>query len=484
MKKIFAFFLSLSLLLGCEEALQEQPVDFLSKGNFYRTAADAESAIAAAYSTLSGGSYFTIWFMALIEINADYVDGRGSQANISLYQGLDNTNQARAFSSYAEMYAGINRANAVIENVPNITMPDVQKKRIIAEAHFLRAQFYTHLVKCFGGVPLRLEETKDLTKLAAPRASVAEVYNQIISDLERAIPDLPTTIAANQTGRASSWAAKMLLADVYLTTEQWAKARDAADDVIRNGGFSLVRVNQPDDFLQLYGPDVVTYSENIFSIQHTETNGSSVPNFLHRFAGVYCASGVYAWLPNMNSFLKDWNDSDLRKEYNLYTSYEQNGQTIQLPNTSPILFRKYRDSTAPCASCHRNNIPLFRLPEALLIYAEAANEAENGPSALALERLNQVKRRAYGHDPNAASPVDFQAGMSKADFKDAVLLERGFEFVLEGKRWFDLKRTGRTRAAVEATGRTFQDVSLLFPIPLDEINNNPALSPADQNPGY
>jgi hypothetical protein len=484
MKKILISFLFFALLTGCEDQLIEKPVDFLSKANFYRTAADAESAIAATYATLSGNSYFTIWFMALIEINADYVNGRGSQANISLYQGLDNTNQTRAFTSYAEMYAGINRANAVIENVPNIAMPDAQKNRIIAEAYFLRAFFYTHLVKCFGGVPLRLEETKDLSKLAAPRAPVSDVYNQIIGDLERAIPDLPASIPANQTGRATTWAAKMLLADVYLTTEQWVKARDSAHDVIVNGGYSLIRVNQPDDFLQMYGHDVVTYSENILSIQHTETNGSSVPNFLHRFAGVYCASGVYAWLPNMNSFLKDWDDDDLRKDFNLYTSYVQNGQVIQLPNTSPILFRKYRDSTAPCAGCHRNNIPLYRLAEALLIYAEASNEAEGTPSALALERLNQVKRRAYGYDPGAPSVVDFPSGMTKAEFRDAVLLERGFEFILEGKRWFDLKRTGRTRAAIEATGISFQDISLLFPIPLDEINNNPALTNADQNPGY
>lgn len=484
MKNKLIIIMMFGFTMSCVDPLNEVPVDFLSKNNFYQSEADAESAIAATYATLTGDSYFTIWFMALIEINSDYVDGRGSQANISLYQGLDNTNQTRAFNSYSEMYSGINRANTVIANIPEIEMDEGKKRRIIAEAYFLRALFYSHLVKCFGGVPLRLEETIDLSGIAAPRASMNEVYQQIINDLEVAIPDLPNNVPNNEAGRATSWAAKMLLADIYLTTENWTLARNVSDDVITNGGFSLVEINQPSDFLQIYGPDVVTHSEDIFSIQHSETNGTQVPNFLHRFPGIYSAGGVFAWLPNMNSYLKDWSDEDLRKGFNLYTSYEVGGETIELPSTSPVLFRKYRDQSSACGGCHRNNLPLYRLSEALLIYAEASNELEGGPSSLALERINQVKRRAYGYDPLSSSPIDYSMNMTQGEFKDAVLLERGFEFILEGKRWFDLKRTGRTRQAIESTGKSFNDISLLFPIPLDEINNNPALTPEDQNPGY
>lgn len=487
MKRIYyILFIAVFTFSQCEDPLQENPKDFLSKTNFYTTEADAEAAVAATYATLSGGSFYTIWYMALVEINADYVDGRGSQFNISQYQGLDTQNQGRAFASYTEMYAGINRANTVIANVEAIEMDENKKRQLIAESYFLRAFFYTHLVKNFGGVPLRLEETLNLDGLAAPRASVQEVYEVIISDLERAIPDLPESYSTNQSGRATSWAAKMLLADVHLTNENWAEARDLAEDVIVNGGFDLVQVNQPDDFLQIYGPDVVTHTEDIFSIKHSETNGNEVPNFLHRTGEyqVYSAGGYTAWIPVMNSFLGDWDDNDLRKDFNLYT-YVVNGEdTIPLPDTSPILFKKYQDAEATCGGCHRQNIPVFRLPEAYLIYAEAVNEIEGGPTALALERLNIVKRRAYGYDPYAPSPVDFPSGLSQAEFKDTVLQERGYEFILELKRWFDLKRTGRAKQVIEATGKDFNDISLLFPIPLDEINNNPALTSADQNPGY
>jgi starch-binding outer membrane protein, SusD/RagB family len=110
--------------------------------------------------------------------------------------------------------------------------------------------------------------------------------------------------------------------------------------------------------------------------------------------------------------------------------------------------------------------------------------ADGTPSSLALERLNMIKRRAYGYDPISVSPVDYPAGMSKDAFRDTVLNERAYEFLLEGRRWWDLKRTGRVKTAMQAAGRNFIDARLLWPIPSDEINNNPSLSQADQNQGY
>jgi starch-binding outer membrane protein, SusD/RagB family len=130
------------------------------------------------------------------------------------------------------------------------------------------------------------------------------------------------------------------------------------------------------------------------------------------------------------------------------------------------------------------SLPIYRYAEALLIYAEASSMAEGSPSALALERLNMVKRRAYGNDPAVPSPVDYSPGMSKDQFREVVLQERGYEFILERKRFYDLKRTGTIKEAFSKVGKNFIDARLFFPIPQDEINNNPALNPEDQNPGY
>jgi hypothetical protein len=122
----------------------------------------------------------------------------------------------------------------------------------------------------------------------------------------------------------------------------------------------------------------------------------------------------------------------------------------------------------------------------LFIYAEASNQV-SGPSALALERVNMVKRRGYGFPPSSPSPVDYtmaNAGSAQA-FRDLILKERAYEFLCEHKRWFDLVRTKTVKQVIKsAKGLDVPDYFLLFPIPQQEIDNNDEIGPTDQNPGY
>ena len=75
--------------------------------------------------------------------------------------------------------------------------------------------------------------------------------------------------------------------------------------------------------------------------------------------------------------------------------------------------------------------------------------------------------------------------MTLTQFRDAVILERAYEFINEQRRWWDLLRTGKAKDAIEAAfGVTFNEARLKWPLPLDEINNNGAISQTDQNPGY
>nr|WP_299067001.1 RagB/SusD family nutrient uptake outer membrane protein [uncultured Allomuricauda sp.] len=472
--------------IQCEDALVEDPEGFFVNENFYKSEADALSALTAVYSVFDRDYGFpSIWFMALLENRAEYSNGRGSQIPMSIYDTpLDNSNQSRAFGIYNELYIGINRANAVLDNVAGIDMDETLKAQYLAEARFLRAFFYSNLVKYWGGVPIRDKEFTDLAQIPQPKASVAEIWAFVIEDLEMAIPDLASSFSDSDSGRATSWAAKMLLADTYLNTEDWQAAMELADDVIANGPFSLIEVQEADDFMEIYGPDVVTHQEDIWSAHHSETNGNQIPTFIHDGNLGYSVGGFRAWLPVENSILGSWDEDDLRQEFNLYSFRVIEGDTIFVNPQTPLLFRKYRDPDAVDNVNARNNIPFFRLAEAYLIYAEASSEANGGPDALALERLNIVRRRGYGLDLNSPSVQDYPSALSASDFKDRVLDERAYEFVLEMKRWNDLLRTGRAQEFVEATGKAWSDVSLLFPIPIDEINNNPALSPSDQNPGY
>lgn len=483
MKRIL-YILMPVLLLSCENMLDEVPKNFVSRSNYYQNEADAQGAINGAYAAI-GPDFFGITYYLLIELHGDFLNGRGSQAPISLVDRvLDQQNIGRANLSWASIYTAINRANAVLDNVPNIAnMNEDVRTRIIAEAHFLRALSYFELVRGWGAVPLRTSESTDLSNLALPRSPESEVYALIEADLLAAEQGLPLSVGT-ETGRASVWAAKMMLSHVYLTQGEYAEAAAKANEVINSGNFSLVQVRNSDDFYKIFASE--TSSEEIMSVKHSPNRQSDLPIYLHMGNNRpynYNTAGFFGWLPNTNSFIgASWDAADLRKNFNLYTQYQNaSGAWVSLPSTAPVLFKKY--TTSP-DGLRNYPAPIYRYAEAFLFYAEAAARAEGGPSALALERLNMIKRRAYGYDPAVASPVDYAAGMSEEDFVNAVLQERAFELMLERRRFFDLKRTGKIKEAFAAVGKNFIDERLYFPIPENEINNNPALSQADQNPGY
>jgi len=114
--------------------------------------------------------------------------------------------------------------------------------------------------------------------------------------------------------------------------------------------------------------------------------------------------------------------------------------------------------------------------------------ANNGPTPEAYEALNQVRRRAYGRDINTPDPeADFAPGLNAQQFQDTVLLERAKEFVMEGKRWYDLLRTGTTLEVIRASGdgkSRIEERHLKWPIPAEEIDNNEAMGQESQNPGW
>ncbi|SHJ62404.1 RagB/SusD family nutrient uptake outer membrane protein [Pseudozobellia thermophila] len=468
---------------SCEDTLEEVPKDFVSKANFYKNADDAEAAIAGAYAGMQN-DFFGITNYLMTELHGDYLFGRGSQAPITIWdQILNQQNIGRCATNWSSFYNTINRANAVLENVPNIEDIDAGvRDRILAEAHFLRALCYFELVRGWGPVPIKTSESVDLSAIEAPREAESKVYELIVQDGLAAEEGLGEV--GSDTGRASKWAAKMLLAHVYLTIEDWDAAAAKAEDVINNGPFELITVEQADDFYKIFAVD--TSSEDIMSMHHSETKGSTIPNYLHRAGNIpynYSSGGVFAWLPDPNSFIGDeWDDNDLRKDFNLYTQIQNaEGEWIPLPDTTPILFKKFITNTSGQSVY---SVPIYRFTEAFLFYAEASAMANGGPSALALERLNMIKRRAYGYDPGSVSPVDYPPGMGSEEFQNAVLQERAYEFMIERRRWFDLKRTGKVKEAFAAAGKNVIDERLLWPIPEDEINNNPAIGQSDQNPGY
>jgi starch-binding outer membrane protein, SusD/RagB family len=484
MKQIIIFLILFLALSSCEDFLTEVPKDRLSETNFYKTTEDAKAALNAIYGVLGVGGVYGEQYLLQLEVPADYAYGRGSTMPIGgEYTGLDATNARRVELKWVEFYRAINYANIALEKIAEMQIDATIQGELIAEAKYLRAFCYFQLVRDFGACPLRLNST-DGDK---PRAPVADVYDAIISDLEAAEAGLPSTPEAY--GHATKWFAKITLADVYLYLENWGPARDKAKDVMDNGPFSLVEIGALADWDNLFGGSANGTSEEIFYIKFNHLKGGNGwPFFLSWSQVDYNPYGAYVLHSDpTNPFIVNWDDNDLRKQWDVYTEFTDRttGLLTQLIYP-PMCFGKFRDSNTPGARTYGNDCPIYRYADVLLIYAEAANNAESGPSTLAVDCLNQIKRRGYGYPSTSASAVDYPAtGWTVDSFRDAVLLERAYEFMSEGKRWRDLKRTGKAKETILAhLGKTVADKFMWWPISQQEINTNTEIDQADQNPGY
>lgn len=489
MKKLFIALGSALLFASCSKMLEEKPEDRLFSQSFYKTATDAAAAVNAIYTTFKDQNSYAFRWPQVYQPMEDYATGKGQYLFFGQYKALPSTAIAITDGAWASWYTTISTANIVLKYVPDIPMSTAQRTAFLAEARFLRAFSYFELVKGWGAVPIRKNPTEDPEATGGKREAVADVYAFIISDLKFAEDNLPAV--PSLAGRPSRWAAKTMLADVYLLREDWTNARLKADEVIQSGAYSLVNVKQASNFDQIFSADVTTSTEDVFAIKFTRIAnlGTQIPAFYHNSDAAWASRGFGTFSSRSTyPLIAQWSNGDLRKTYDLYTQYpNKSGTLITNPSAEPIRFGKFKDAKAPDNTAHSISYPVYRYPDALLIYAEAASQEANGPTALALERLNTVHRRAFGFSPTVPSAVDFSlAGQTASTFRNLVLTERAYEFMCEnGKRWRDLVRTGTAAQVIKAVkGIDIVQAAYLFPIPQQEIDNNPDIDQKDQNPGY
>lgn len=481
MKRIIILFILFLPFTSCDDFLEETPKDRLTEINFYQTKEDARAAVDASYTPLR--NIFRTLYMLMVDIAADYADGRGSTQPLGNYTIFDQININRVGTMWTAFYQSIRNSNIAIERIQGMQdINDSEKNALIAEAKFVRAFSYYHLVRHWGAVPIVLESTAENTG----RMPENQVYQTIIEDLQSGENQLPAIPA--QFGRPTKWSAKALLAEVYLTMGQWSSAKEKSKEVIDAGVFELVQVNEPDDFDKIFGAGVNGTSEELWYIKYNHQDGSSWPMNLLWSETVWSPFGNYVIYSVPGPFFDNWDDDDLRKQFNIFTEYinRNTGVLETLPSSTPILCSKFRDPNSPARDGHANDLPVLRYADVLLIYAESSVLADNGVTDLALEYLNKIKRRAYGFPSNSVSPVDYHSdGWNVDSFRDVVLQERAYELYMEGKRWFDLKRSGKAKEIILANkGVTLQDAFMLWPIPQQEIDTNPFIDQSDQNPGY
>lgn len=484
------FYLSWLLILGttfsCKKVLLESPKGLTIEA-FYNTPAEVEAGLAAIYVPLR--QQMSGWWIAILETHAEWGAGMNGQTNFDSYksmQGLSSTGENNLIPRWNAFYTSIRNANLVINYTPNSTvLNQEQKDSYVAEAKFMRAFAYFQLVRGWAGVPIHTEQNLSESS-NIPKGTKEQVYDLITSDLEFAennLPDNPPLV-----GKPSKWSAKAFLSDVYLYQALYAKASEKANEVIMSGKYSLERVTVADDFNKLFGMNSNS-KEEVFYLKYNQNSPGELILFTQQEQTPWFGSGGYGLInwTKTSKFYKAWDDNDLRKRFNWYDEQVNlkpflAGQP-EFPNQEIISPKKYNN---PDATIETFSLTCYRYADVLLIYAEASAQAA-GPTADGVEKLNMVHRRAYGLDPLQPSSVDFQlAAYTTTTFTDLVVQERGYEFQLEGKRWFDLVRSGRVKEVMKNNiGRDVADKHLLWPIPRIEFALNKGLDPTkDQNPGY
>ena len=482
MKNLLICIVAVVLCASCNKWLEEEP-KAVSEITFYNTEQEAAAAVLAPLNKYR--SAFDMSFPGLMDCFSDYQYGRGSWASNSDYVGLDPQNVSRSDGIWSSFYNAIRDCNIAISRLPEATeLSDEQKNAFIGELRFLRAFAYYNLVRLWAGVPLRTEANMDEWDL--PKSTAEEVYAFIVADLEFAVAHCP--LMERLIGTPSRYAAQALLAQVHMELANYQEAHDLLKSVIDSERYALVPVSSERDFEKIFGADVVNTTEEVFYLKSTRINGwqyvmfCAHPNAVINGEKMHGAGGYFgAYTKPGNKMFDGWDDADLRKGYNTLFFDLGLGHDSYLP-------AKFFDPSAPNNGGAGNDYPLIRYAELLLLYAEAANELNDGPTADAMEKLNMVHRRGYGYPAGAASPVDYSLAdySSKSAFLDLIVLEQGYETWNEGKRWLFLNRLGIAAEEVMASkGLTIQEKHYLFPIPANEFNYNGAMEAGrDQNPGY
>lgn len=487
MKKLIILLLATGFFSSCAD-LEVSPTSFITKENFFKTTADASASITAVYAALNidltDQSLFGRNLYFLTDMGSDYAAAGASaiNPNVRAISGLTyDANTDRIQVAWRQIYNGINRANVAIDNIPNVTGDEALKTRYINEAKFIRALLYFQAVRLWGGVPLVLHEAKTLNiaELKVGRSTTEEVYAQIIKDLTAA-ESLPASLPSSEAGRATSGAAKALLAKVYLTRKDWSNAIAKATEVQSAGNYDLFA-----DFADVFNKNKKNGKEHIFSVQFAENqqgSGASGSTFMRTSFAGFNATEPADIISDVALFYDIYEAGDKRRDVTYAKRLNIPGTTAYYTFPKP-LFRKYLDTTNLSNGANvAINFPLIRYADILLTFAEAVNE-KSGPTPEAYEALNKVRRRAFGKPIGAASSVDYSA-LTQDQFREAIYEERKKEFVQEGQRWFDLVRWGRLVAEVKkvAAKASVSDRNNLYPIPQSERNINPEGLP--QNPGY
>lgn len=475
-------YILLSILIVSCDVLNQMPESDITSMNFWKTPKDAEAGLVAVYNLYRSTKFRSF---ELGEGRSDNLETpskwRYEWVQPDPKEFNDNIVDANSgYCSWVAYYNVIARANEVIYYTDMISFPDEKdKKRILGEAYFLRADAYFTLVKNWGEVPLitkpYLSQGSDMY---VGRTPVDEVYEQIVADLVIAEENLPID-RSDLRIRATKAAAQALFCDVLLTrgytsfaaVDDFSNTVAKADNIIANKNYRMLEGNSYSDIFRKGNTD-----EAIFEVWSDYTQNATHNLCLFFLPRAYDRSRPYGGEGHMlpsHSIVNAFNEEpdDLRKTTTFTTLTDEEAIYYDLNNKGIIYGNKYL-GTVTSMGIQRysdDNIIVYRLPEVLLMKAEALINMNKVAEAMAL--VNEIRERA-GLKKKTASSVP--------EALNILLSERRKEFAFEGKRWYDLVRTNKIKDFRKEP--EFVQDRLLLAVPQSEIDKNELLLP--NNPTY
>jgi hypothetical protein len=500
MKRLFLLITAAcSLALGgCEKDLDQVPISNGSVETFYKTATDFDQAMSAVYNTLRGYPDREIILSEVRSDNMYAISAIGSRDwdpinNFSASLLVINPYVADAWTSD---YLTIFRANTLLDQLAaNGAVTGSLRTRYEGEAKFLRAFMYLDLVRKFGKVPVLDRALGPQEVAATPRSEVTKVYELILSDLQTAVANLPTTYTAANLGRPTKYAAEGLLALTYLTrsgptygingpgldSKEYDKALPLLNDIINSGRYSVLP-----SYANVFAYNNENNAEVLWDIQYISNAslglGGSFPNVVipdafYTLNNVPFGAGSVEIKPCSNDLVNtSYAATDTRKVFNIQQGYTYAGITENRP-----FYKKYFSATG--RGTGRGDWPInyivMRYADILMMKAECQVRGVGGSATDAATLLTPIRTRA-------AQPA--LTGLTLATLME----ERRREFAGENLRWNDLVRSGLALDVMNAwvlkddvSNKITRPITanlLLYPVPQNELSAAPGLY--DQNAGY
>lgn len=484
--------------VSCNEFLTVEPDSYSKPDSFYKNVTEAEIALAGIYNRFAQENAFGHHIIMFDGSNDEgFYNNRNNESwSVGLYRY--NSSDKYITGLWSAMHEAINLSNLMIEKLKPGNFEEAGVfEALLAEARFLRGFAYLTLTSWFDQVPLRAKSTKTQADNNMPASELKDVYAFIVNDLSFAAKYLPHAKDASYVqGRANKMAAHGLLARMYLKMagyphkdhNAYALALAHCDTIINVDGWHNLNTtgskvaadNGYRNHFLSYIQNVYDTKESLFEISFTYLrNMGLMTDGRHgalnglRFwmkGGLegpsaysqYAVSPVVEYAYETGDLRKDWNIPGYQYTYDdgkkigdakptkLLDQYHTPGKFRRWEITDPALLAssptvngtvepytvlEKAAAFSPNFTCV--NLPIVRYADVLLMYAEAANELDDMPTAIAA--LNKVRDRAALADISTAKPA---AIASKSAFFNELVDERMRELCFEGGRHFDLVRWG------------------------------------------